>query len=95
MGDPVTKLTEALMEGCTDSVKARELARSFLPDAWQQRRAVGQWWRIKTAQDNQDTRMLRTALGDQYDHVTSQLAADIDHSSLLQRLLAGEEPEER
>lgn len=63
-----------------------------MAEAWKQRQAVGRWWRIKIAQDNQDTAFYRQVLGDKYDRVMLQIAADIDHSYLLSRLLAGEEP---
>jgi hypothetical protein len=62
---------------------------------WKLRQAVGRWWRIKVEQDNMDTSYLRSALGDKYYGTVMQIAADIEHSSLLQRLLAGEEPEDR
>jgi hypothetical protein len=64
-------------------------------EGWKLRQAVGRWWRIKVEQDNMDTSYLRSALGDKYYGTVMQIAADIEHSSLLQRLLGGEEPEDR
>jgi hypothetical protein len=61
-------------------------------DGWSDRMLVAKWLEIKFLQENHDTEAYRRALGEDYERLTMQLQYDAMHSSLLGRLLNGEEP---